>query len=277
MAAGAAGYAANSPRTVVSTFTTTVITSAYDIQEIKSNVTTTKTTTVIEGGNYIEYNFTGNGTILEYDLLGLLENYTPSYAPTTHLQWVNNGTVFNFNATSASSTCMIDINNHSTTYDCSLILNGFGAAYFGNGQQWANSTSWVGTFEINKSSSSNVVSYFSALESFLSVRGLKPISTTPESLVTVTRLIVISNVVHVDAYTCGTESFVGGTAFASGTTSTEYVFPTVSNSTVQPEFLNVTITTLTSIASGVPSTVTDTTFTLTPTTSGNSTGCPYVA
>ena len=135
------------PRTVVSTFTTTVIVGSYDIQQITSNVTTTKTTTIVEGGNFLEYNFTGNGTILEDDLLGLIENYTTTYASSTHLQWVNNGTGFNFNATSASSSCVLGSNN--STYDCSLVLNGFGAAYFGNGQQWSNSTKWVGTFVID--------------------------------------------------------------------------------------------------------------------------------
>src|SRR5579872_582371 len=104
VAAGAAGYAANSPRTFVSTLTSTVIVVTYDIQPITSNVTTTKTTTIIQSGNFpLENNFTGNGTILEDDLLGLIENYTTTYASSTHLQWVNNGTGFNFNATSASS------------------------------------------------------------------------------------------------------------------------------------------------------------------------------
>src|SRR5579872_6019093 len=148
IAAGATGYAANSSRKVVSTFTTTEIVGTYDIQQITSNITTTKTTTVIESDNFpLEYNFTGNGTILEDDLLGLIGNYSTTYSSSTHLQWVNNATVFNFNATSASSACLTS-NNDNSTFDCTLILNGFGAAYFGNGQQLGNSTRWVGTFVI---------------------------------------------------------------------------------------------------------------------------------
>ncbi len=273
IAAGVAGYAANSPRTVVSTFTSTVVVGTYDIQQFTTNVTTTKTTTLIEPANSLEYNFSGNGTILEYDLLGLLENYTTSYASTTHLQWVNNGTGFNFNATSASSTCMID-SNDSMTYNCTLILNGFGAAYFGDGQQWANSTTWVGTFAIINSSPSNVVSYFSALESFLSLRGLKLVNTLPQNLVTVTKLIIISYVESLAAYTSGTCSWVAGTAFINRSVSTEYIFPSSINDISRPQFLNVTITTVTSNLTNVTS-ATTTTITLSASFQNTSTTCPF--
>jgi hypothetical protein len=275
MAAGAAGYAANSSRTVVSTFTTTLIVGTYDVQQITSNVTITKTTMIIEGGKFLEYNFTGNGPILENDLLGLFENYTTTYASSTHLQWVNNGTGFNFNATSASSTCMIGRNN--SIYDCSLILNGFGAAYFGNGQKWANSSRWVGTFVINNSSPSNVVSYFSALESFLSMRGLKLVSTSsgiPQGLVTVTKLVIISYVESLAAYTSGTCSWVAGTAFINSSVTTEYIFPSNINDTSQQQFLNITITTVTSNLTNLTSSTT-TTITLGAASQSTSTTCPF--
>jgi hypothetical protein len=274
IAAGAAGYATNSSRTIVSTFTTTAIVGTYDVQQITSNVTTTKTITIIKDSNFLEYNFTGNGTILENDLLGLIENYTTTYASSTHLQWVNNGTGFNFNATSASSACTIANNS---TYDCSLVLDGFGAAYFGNGQQWANSTKWVGTFVINNSSPSNVVSYFSALESFLSIRGLKLVSTSsgiPQDLVTVTKLIIISYVESLAAYTSGTCSWVAGTAFINSSVTTEYIFPSNINNTSEQQFLNITITTVTSNLTNLTSSTT-TTITLSAASQSTSTTCPF--
>src|SRR5579872_681778 len=261
MVAGAAGYAANNPKTVVSTFTTTTIVGTYDIQQITSNVTTTRTTTIIKSGNFpLEYNFTGNGTISEDDLLGLIGNYTTTYSSTTHLQWVNNATVFNFNATSASSACLTS-NNDNSTFDCTLILNGFGAAYFGNGQQLGNSTRWVGTFVINNSSPSDVASYFSSLSSFMSVRGLKVVSTSsgvPEGLVTVTELIIINYVESLAVYTSGTCSWVAGTAFVNSSVTTEYIFPSNINNTSEHQFLNITITTVKSNMTNLTSSTTTT-------------------
>ncbi len=275
MVAGAAGYAANSPKTVVSTFTTTMIVGTYYIQQITSNVTTTKTTTVINSGNFpLEYNFTGNGTILEDDLLGLIGKYTTTYSSSTSLQWVNNATEFNFNATSAGSVCLTS-NNDNSTFDCTLVLNGFGAAYFGNGQQLGNSTRWVGTFAIT--SLSNVSSYLSALKSFLSMRGLKMVSTSsgiPQDLVTVTKLIIISYVESLAAYTSGTCSWVAGTAFINSSVTTEYIFPSNINYASAQRFLNITITTVTSNLTNLTSSTT-TTITLSATSQNMSTTCPF--
>lgn len=162
------GYTVGSGRIITTTRTTTAIVSSTNFA---TSTTSIETTTIVEGNNFLEYNFTGNGTITEDDLSSLLSNFTTFYSNTTHLQWHTNATVFTFNATRVSASCS-DV-DYNLTFSCDLLMDGYGAAYFGGGVQWANSTRWLGTFQINDSKIPNgVVGYFSSLESFLSMRGL---------------------------------------------------------------------------------------------------------
>ena len=90
----------------------------------------------------------------------------------------------------------------------------------------------------------------------------------PQGLATVTKLVIVSNVLHVNAFACGTDTYAGGTANLENSTTTEYIFPSTTSS---QRFLNVTISTITSLQTGL--TTTDTTVTLTASSQGNTTGC----
>jgi len=98
----------------------------------------------------------------------------------------------------------------------------------------------------------------------------------PRGLSTVTKLIIISYVAQVTAYTCGSSSFVAGIVNGYTTNTTEYIFPSIINVTSEQRFLNVTITTVTSAETVVTSSVTVTTVTLSETSQGNTTGCPTI-
>ncbi|MFI5420638.1 MAG: hypothetical protein ACHQ1H_06690 [Nitrososphaerales archaeon] len=96
----------------------------------------------------------------------------------------------------------------------------------------------------------------------------------PQSLSTLTELVVINPVVHFTAYVCGTNTFVAGTVHVENTTTTEYVLPSTA-STSSEGFLNLTVTRVTSLA-GMTSSITATTVTFTS-TSRDTTICPIIA
>ena len=166
------GYTVGTGRMIAATRTTTAIVSSTNFA---TPTTLIETKTIVEGNNFLKYNFTGNGRITEDDLFSKLSNFTTFYAITTHLQWYTNATIFTFNATRVSTSCS-DI-DYNLTFSCDLLMDGYGAAYLGGGVQLANSTRWIGTFNINDSKIPNgVVSYISSLESVLSMRGLNLVS-----------------------------------------------------------------------------------------------------
>lgn len=167
VALGSVAFPTTKTNSLTSTFPTKTETST--LTEVVMRTTTQTVTSVISAVASLQYNFTGRGTVTEGDLFALLGNYTTLWERTTHLQWNTNGTAFTFNATSVSSDCVIL--NYTSPY-CTIILNGFGAAYFGGGRLWANSTQWTGEFFLSGVLPDNLVRYFSALQSFLSTRGL---------------------------------------------------------------------------------------------------------
>jgi hypothetical protein len=95
-----------------------------------------------------------------------------------------------------------------------------------------------------------------------------------KGITAVTKLIIISYVESLAAYTSGTCSWVAGTAYVNSSVSTEYIFPSNINDTSQQQFLNITITTVTSNLTNLTSSTT-TTITLSAASQNTSTTCPF--
>jgi hypothetical protein len=95
--------------------------------------------------------------------------------------------------------------------------------------------------------------------------------TNPGGLSTVTKMVVVSDVLHEAEYVCGNSSpYVAGTVEIFSTNSSQYIFSPSGNS----KFLTVTVTTETSTVS---TTIIDSTVTLRSTIQDNTTLCPTIA
>ncbi len=98
---------------------------------------------------------------------------------------------------------------------------------------------------------------------------------TPQGLVTATELIMMVQGGEFGWVVCGTSTFPGGVAIVFNTTTTEYIFPQITNDTSQGRFLNVTITTTTtSVTSNINVTTVTVTYGLVSHNSTTMTVCP---